>query len=85
LGTGKQGAVTLVLFSSEAGMQIRHPWIILSLLLIVSSPVRVLCEEKPLWEIGVGLAVLQMPDYRGSDKYRGYLLPYPYLVYRGIS
>lgn len=42
-----------------------------------------ICEEKPLWEIGVGLGLLQMPDYRGSDDNRLYLLPYPYLVYRG--
>jgi len=64
-------------------MQIRHPWIILTLLLIALCPVRALCDDKPLWEAGVGLAVLQMPDYRGSDEYRGYLLPYPYLIYRG--
>jgi len=64
-------------------MQIRRPLIILFLLMIVLSPGRALGEEEPLWEIGVGLAVLQMPDYRGSDEYRGYLLPYPYLVYRG--
>jgi outer membrane scaffolding protein for murein synthesis (MipA/OmpV family) len=24
-----------------------------------------------------------MPDYRGSDETRGYLLPFPYLIYRG--
>jgi outer membrane protein len=64
-------------------MQNRYPWIILSFLLIALCPVRALCEEKPLWEAGVGLAVLQMPDYRGSNEYRGYLLPYPYLIYRG--
>ena len=64
-------------------MQIRHPWIILSLLLIVLSPVRALCEEKPLWELGVGLGFLQIPDYRGSSENRRYLLPYPYFVYRG--
>jgi len=64
-------------------MQIRHPWIILSLLLIILSPVRALCEEKPLWELGVGLGFLQIPDYRGSSENRRYLLPYPYLVYRG--
>jgi outer membrane scaffolding protein for murein synthesis (MipA/OmpV family) len=64
-------------------MRIRCPWIILLLFLIILFPVRALGDEKPLWEIGVGLAVLQMPDYRGSDEYRGYLLPYPYLVYRG--
>lgn len=40
-------------------------------------------EEKPLWEIGVGAGLLQMPDYRGSNESRIYSLPYPYLVYRG--
>jgi len=64
-------------------MQVRHPWIVLLIFLIILSPVRALGEGKPLWEIGAGLAVLQIPDYRGSDEYRGYLLPYPYLVYRG--
>ncbi len=39
--------------------------------------------EKPLWELGAGLGLLQMPDYRGSDKNRIYLLPYPYFIYRG--
>ena len=39
--------------------------------------------EKPLWELGAGLALLQLPDYRGSDKNRIYLLPYPYFIYRG--
>ena len=51
----------------------------LSLLL----PGSAICEEKPLWELGVGLGLLQMPDYRGSDENRLYLLPYPYVVYRG--
>jgi outer membrane protein len=69
--------------NGEAGMQIQRPWVILFILLILLSPVRALCEEKPLWELGVGLAALQMPDYRGSDKDRRYLLPYPYFVYRG--
>jgi outer membrane protein len=40
-------------------------------------------EEKPLWELGAGLALLQLPDYRGSDRNRIYLLPYPYFIYRG--
>ena len=37
----------------------------------------------PLWEFGLGAAVLRLPDYRGSDESRNYLLPLPYLVYRG--
>jgi outer membrane protein len=40
-------------------------------------------ESLPLWELGAGAAVLSFPDYRGSDKQRGYLLPLPYVVYRG--
>ncbi len=46
-------------------------------------PERAVCEEKPLWEMGVGVGFLQMPDYRGSNESRLYPLPYPYLVYRG--
>jgi len=46
-------------------------------------PASLFAEEKPLWEVGVGAGLLQMPDYRGSNESRIYLLPYPYLVYRG--
>ena len=40
-------------------------------------------EEGPVWEAGIGASALTLPDYRGSAKSRGYLLPLPYLVYRG--
>ena len=40
-------------------------------------------NDKPLWELGVGAAALSFPDYRGSDQTRGYVLPIPYVVYRG--
>jgi outer membrane scaffolding protein for murein synthesis (MipA/OmpV family) len=40
-------------------------------------------EEKPLWELGVGVTGLAFPDYRGSDQTRHYVLPIPYAVYRG--
>ena len=40
-------------------------------------------EEKPLWEAGAGLGALLLPDYRGSDESHAYLLPFPYLIYRG--
>ncbi len=39
--------------------------------------------QRPLWELGVGVAGLSLPDYRGSDERRTYLLPLPYIVYRG--
>ncbi len=53
------------------------------LILLFSLPGIAVCEEKPLWELGAGLALLQMPDYSGSDKNRLYALPYPYFIYRG--
>jgi outer membrane protein len=40
-------------------------------------------EERPLWEAGLGVTGLNIPDYRGSDDQRGYLFPMPYVVYRG--
>jgi outer membrane scaffolding protein for murein synthesis (MipA/OmpV family) len=40
-------------------------------------------DDKPLWELGVGATALSFPDYRGSNQARGYLLPIPYVVYRG--
>ena len=38
---------------------------------------------RPLWELGLGVAALRLPDYRGSDQSTAYLLPLPYVVYRG--
>ncbi|HWI11253.1 MAG TPA: MipA/OmpV family protein [Burkholderiaceae bacterium] len=39
--------------------------------------------RRPLWELGLGVAGLRLPDYRGADQSRNYLLPLPYVVYRG--
>lgn len=64
-------------------MRIRRPFIPIFILWFVLSPAWAWCEEKPLWELGAGLFLLQMPDYRGSDENRRYVLPYPYFVYRG--
>lgn len=40
-------------------------------------------DELPLWELGAGVGAFALPDYRGSDQARGYVLPVPYVVYRG--
>jgi outer membrane protein len=40
-------------------------------------------EMLPVWEVGIGLAYTHLPDYRGSDEARGYVLPFPLVVYRG--
>lgn len=39
--------------------------------------------EKPLWEIGAGMAALSFPAYRGSDKRHDFVMPVPYFVYHG--
>ena len=38
---------------------------------------------RPLWELGIGVGALQLPDYRGSDQSRTRWFPVPYAVYRG--
>jgi len=38
---------------------------------------------KPLWELGLGVAGVRFPDYRGSDQSNFYALPLPYIAYRG--
>jgi outer membrane scaffolding protein for murein synthesis (MipA/OmpV family) len=40
-------------------------------------------EGKPLWEFGFVNVSARLPHYRGSDEYRWYILPLPYLIYRG--
>ena len=39
----------------------------------------------PLWEIGVGAAHFNLPQYIGSDQRTKGSLPFPYFVYRGES
>lgn len=38
---------------------------------------------QPLWEVGLFGGVARLPHYRGSDEYTLYVLPLPYLIYRG--
>ncbi len=37
----------------------------------------------PLWEVGMGAGLMHLPHYRGSDQSRAWLLPLPYVAYRG--
>ena len=39
--------------------------------------------DAPLWELGAGVAALQVPHYRGSAQAHRWLLPVPYVVLRG--
>ena len=38
---------------------------------------------EPLWELGMGIAAVRFPDYRGSDQSSTYALPLPFVAYRG--
>jgi outer membrane scaffolding protein for murein synthesis (MipA/OmpV family) len=39
--------------------------------------------DQPLWEIGLGAGLVQLPHYRGSNESGRWLLPVPFVVYRG--
>ncbi|MDP3538222.1 MAG: MipA/OmpV family protein [Azonexus sp.] len=40
-------------------------------------------EEKPLWEVGAGVAAFSFPMYRGSDQTNNFLMPVPLFTYHG--
>lgn len=62
----------------------RHFRVILLLAVFISSTGDIaVARELPLWEIGMGVFPSTYPAYRGSDDQQYYLLPFPYLVYRG--
>lgn len=54
----------------------------LGLLMLVSSPLQA-AEDKPLWEIGAGVAAFSFPSYRGSDQTNNFLMPVPHFTYHG--
>lgn len=39
--------------------------------------------HQPLWELGIGVGALSTPPYRGSDERVDYVVPFPYVIYRG--
>jgi outer membrane scaffolding protein for murein synthesis (MipA/OmpV family) len=55
---------------------------ILCAALFLGLPQRAAAGKVPQWELGAGVAGLTLPDYRGSDEVRSYLLPVPYIIYR---
>jgi len=61
-------------------MTIFHRKALLALLCIPAAPAM---ADQPLWEAGAGIAAVDFPAYRGSDQRQSYILPIPYVVYRG--
>lgn len=58
-------------------------YVALSVLLIFPLPNATWADGLPLWEVGVGIAGLNVPFYRGADQDKSYVLPLPYVIYRG--
>ncbi len=54
-------------------------WVVALILATTNSQ----ADEVPLWEAGLGPAVVTLPAYRGSAQSDVYVLPMPYFVYRG--
>ena len=59
------------------------PGYLLVPLLIVTLAAQADEHKLPKFELGVSLATLNLPHYRGSAGSTKYLLPLPYLKYRG--
>lgn len=49
--------------------------------LLPASHVR--AADEPLWELGLGVGGASFPEYRGSKERSSFVVPIPYLVYRG--
>lgn len=58
------------------------PGVALACVLAAGTP-DLRADELPLWEAGLGISAINFPDYRGSDERSTFVLPIPYLVYRG--
>lgn len=53
-------------------------------LLALSTAVYASDEQRlPKWELGVGLSAFSLPDYPSADQDQTYVLPFPYIIYRG--
>lgn len=50
---------------------------------VLLLPLNAKAAERPLWEFGLGVGALTLPDYRGSDERSDYVFPLPYFIYRG--
>jgi outer membrane scaffolding protein for murein synthesis (MipA/OmpV family) len=62
--------------------RLRFAVLLLCAAVYLVSPRQAAAGKLPQWELGAGVAGLMLPDYRGSDEVRSYLLPVPYVIYR---
>lgn len=55
---------------------------LMAVLLLAASGIRA-DQERPLWELGLGVAALSFPAYRGSDETHNFMIPVPLVTYHG--
>lgn len=56
---------------------------LVAILLLLCPSLAGAAEELPLWEAGVGVAAIDLPAYRGASERQQFVLPVPYLIWRG--
>ncbi|MDX1609562.1 MAG: MipA/OmpV family protein, partial [Halofilum sp. (in: g-proteobacteria)] len=65
-------------------MDDRSPGIAVALVLALClAGMPAAAEDQPLWELGLGIGAGSFPEYRGSRERSSFVVPIPYLVYRG--
>jgi len=63
------------------GLWLKAVWLLCAAGLLPCTSAR--ADEQPLWELGLGPAMLWLRDYRGASSSHAYPLPLVYFVYRG--
>ena len=61
---------------------VKTSWTALAALFMATGSAQA-AEERPLWEVGAGVAALSFPAYRGSDQSNNFLMPVPHFSYNG--
>jgi MipA family protein len=62
---------------------LRHRVALAGAATLIAATHPVSAEEKPLWELGLGVGAIAFRDYRGADTTHAYPVPVPYFIYRG--
>lgn len=75
-------AVTGHSAATRAGIPHLLRALLAGVVLAIAAPA-VEAVDKPRWELGLGVAPITFPAYRGADEQRRFIFPIPYIVYRG--
>ena len=65
-------------FFSRSGL---YSVLVSAMFMLLSAPVE--AYHLPKWEWGLGAGMLNVPAYRGAKGHKNYLLPVPFIAYRG--